>query len=549
MGFILGIYQRSGSLSAEAVQPMIDALGAYEHRYLTRKTFPGCILVTANELEGESDFAPDAADGCVAAVVGTVAFHGALAGGAAETFGRAWQTDGAACLPGLDGAFAGAIYDPLAHRLWLMNDKFGMRPLLVVETADYVAFCNELEPLLRLPGYAFVLDDVAVSEYFCLGTTLGESTFAAGIRNLAPASVVEVHGAQAQSRTYWEPRIAIDRVATIEEHAVRITQVLKTVVMQLLTQLTNVRGLISAGADTRLILSCIPPDLRQQIDFLSSSLAVLPAEEDRDLIGALALVERLGLRHQILRVAFSELEFGVGYFDRLKGMRYKKILGGWHGGEFLGGFCSIAAPIRKAPVMAEVDEKLRNTFSRRFVRRLPEHPCAAYARVQAAVVAENRDFYLQIMQMGRAFFSATYYGSRGSWLQPYEIVNQGFSPFWDSRFLEAILAVPFEMVASYQLYNVIFRDCLTELTDIPSNSPLTQRADSALPRMTAGQEPKVVLQPKYQSALYAYRDDRQTWRRRLYRRWRVKPQLRDENALLTMQFTDFEAWWRQYVSN
>ncbi len=525
---------------------MIDIFGALPHRHLTQRSYPGFVVVTTNEVEGEHGFAAAESGKWIAAVVGTLASGGRAQARAADEFLEAWLADEADSLPNLEGAFAAMAYDPAGHRLRIANDKFGMRPIFICESADYVAFCSEFEPLCSLPGYRYVLDAEAVAEYFCFGTTLDGHTFGDGIRNLAAGSILEVAHGQVAERCYWRPRIAIDHESTIAQHAERIVDVLKTVVPQMLSQITNGRCLVSAGADTRLILSCMPEAERKRLSFLTSSLAVLPIDDDRDVIGALALVERLGLQHEIKRVAFSELEFGTEYFDRIKSQRNKKVIGGWHGGEYLGGFCSKAAPIRKELTFAEVDERLRATFSKRFVRKLKRHPFQAYEQALSQMESENRDFQFQIQQLGRAFFSNVYHGSRGSWLQPYVNVNLGFSPFWDSRFLQAILAVPFEFVADYQLYNVIFRDFLKELTEIPSNSPLTQREDTALPRMTAGQEPKLVLQPKYQTALDTYRKDYSMWRRRLYRWRHLRQQLSDGNATTTMQFIDFEAWWRRY---
>lgn len=549
MGFILGIYHHQQAITKASVQPMIDRLGAFEHRHLTIQAFPGCILASANELPSESDFAPADGSGMAVLAIGTMVYQNVAKASVATCLAGAWGQSGRQALPDLEGAFAGAIYDPQAHSLTLLNDKFGMRPLFVLETADCVAFCNEIEPLLHLPGYRFEQDVDVVAEYFCLGTTLDGHTFARGIRNLAPASCLHVQAGKSTANVYWTPDIVIDHRLSMVDHATRISATLRTIIGELCAQLTNLSCLVSAGADTRLILSCIPADRLPQMNFLTSSLAVLPIEEDRDVIGALALVKRLSLQHQILRIAFSEMEFGVAYFDRIKGMRSQKILGGWHGGEYLGGFCSLAAPIREPLDFASVDAKLRETFSWYFRRQLKRHPHASYLAAQAQVDIENQEFYFRILQMGRAFFSTTYYGSRGSWLQPYEIVNQGYSPFWDSRFLQALLAVPFEMVAGYGLYNAMFRECLPALIDLPSNSPLTNRPDSVIARMTVGQDPKVVLQPKYQSALDSYCADPKTWRRWMYRRRQVKPRLSDGNAMLTMQFTDFEAWWRRYVAS
>lgn len=545
MSLLLGIYHRGNRIQAAAVQPMVDAFARYS-TYLNRRDFPGFVLLSVNEMEGETAFASGPGNERVVGLIGTVVENGDGSLPPADCFHAAWEKRGAGCLAQLDGAFTAAVYDADAHRLSLANDKFGMRPLFFASNDDYFAFCNEMEPLLHLPGFKFEVNNAAVADFFCLGTTLGEETLVQGISNLPPAVHWEISGATLQKQVYWQADIAIDHAASIETHAKRITDVLRTIVQQLFGQLTNVNCLLSAGADSRLILSCMTPAQRQAVKFLTSKLSILDAAEDRDLIGAAALVARLGLQHEILEIAFSERDFGQDYFAESQFVRVAKIVGGWHGGEYLGGFCAKAAPIRKEPTFAEVDEKLRNTFSWWFRKRLKRHPFAHYQQVFGEMTAENRIFQFQIRQFGRGTFTNIYNGSRGTWLQPYEIINRGFSPFWDSRFLQELLKVPFGLIANYQLYNVIFRDFLPELAAIPSNSPLTRRPDSALAPMTEGTDPKIALKPKYQNALNQYLADRATWRRHIYRRRRIRRTFLDADAPATMQFLDFEAWIRHH---
>jgi hypothetical protein len=546
MPLLLGIYHKANRLDRSAVQPMIDAFGGHADRFSKVLAFPGFVLVAITEIEGELLWSVPPHDQGIVAVVGTVVTEPFVAS-PVEAFAQAWRAQRAGALPALEGAFAACAYDPQIHQLHVVNDKFGIRPMFVCETPDYFAFCSEFAPLLLLPGFRFRPDHDAIAEYFCLGTTLGGHTFAEGIRNLAPATCLSVQVGKQEEWQYWQPNIAIDRFKTVEQHAAHLTKVMREVVPQLRDQLTNARCLLTAGADSRLILSCLKPAQRQDMLFMTSNISILAPEEDKDVIGASELAQVLGLAHEVLQWAYSEHDFGSDYFDETKTRRWAKIIGGWHGGEFLGGYCKRAAPIRTILTFSEVDATLRSTFSWWFRRKLKRHPFETYQAEIAAVSAENREFYFQIQQMTRGFFTNIYNGSRGSWLQPYELVNQGFSPFWDSRFLQAILQVPFELVADYQLYNVIFRECLTELNAIPSNSLLTMRSDSALVRMTVGTDPKVALKPKYQNALNRYNHDKTTWQRRLYRKRHLKPVLDDGDAPITMRFIDFEAWWRKYA--
>lgn len=523
---------------------MVAAFSRYPHRPVSRLDFPGFLLASAHEVGGETAFVAGVEG--VAALVGTVAYQGHAPAPPVDGLWQAWQATGVACLQDLEGAFTAAVYDARAHRLTVANDKFGMRPLWVVQAGEYLAFCNELEPLLHLPGFSFSLHLEAVADYFCLGTTLGGETFAQGIRNLPPATALEITREAAQERNYWKAHIAIDRACGIQGHAERIAEVMRVVVPQLFDQLTHVHCLLSAGADSRLLLSCMTPAQRQRQLFLTSRLSTVEPAQDRDVRGALLLRDHLGLQHRVLEVALAERDFGLDYFDEVRQRRVAKIVGGWHGGEYLGGCCAQVAPIRGPLAFADVDARLRSIFSRKFRRQLTRHPHEHGLAALAGMEAENRSFHFQLDQMARSFFTSIYLGSRGSWLQPFEIINQGFSPFWDSRFLQALLAVPFDWVADYHLYNVLFRDHFHELAHIPSNSPLTLRPDTSLPPMTEGIEPKAALQPRYQAALSAFIADPATWQRGMYRNRWMRRTVRDGHAPATRSFIDFEAWWRRY---
>lgn len=194
-----------------------------------------------------------------------------------------------------------------------------------------------------------------------------------------------------------------------------------------------------------------------------------------------------------------------------------------------------------------MDARLTATFSPGFLIGLNHHPWDTYQAWRASQVAENQTFQAQLGQLSRGFFAHIYKGSRGQWLQPYQIVNHGHSPFWDSRFLQAMLKVPFDLVKGYALYNVIFRDCLGGLRHIPSNSMLTLRPDSALAAMPAGQEPKIVVRPNHVAALTQYAASDAVWQCGDYAAT-LAPRLSDIHATVSLKFADFEAWRERHVS-
>lgn len=542
MSLLLGIFSTHGTLDPGSLQAMLSEFGDQGGRSLQRHDFPGALFASASPSDGNKVFSAPATTGALAGVVGTLNGQARPAQWALQNLGD--NSNGR--LADADGAFAGFRYDPFSHTLQLVNDKFGMRPVFIALSGDLLAFCSEYQPLLKLPGFRVALDHDAVAEYFALGCTLSDKTLVKGIRNLPAATVLTASQHGVEERRYWAPNIAIDHSASIEQLADEVASTVTTVTRGIVDSMPDLMCLLSAGADSRLILSCMTDAQRQATKFYTSNLSILPREHDKDVIGASQLAQALGLNHEIASLSYSELELGPSYFDRERHLRPIALLGGWHGGELLGGCCWGTAPISPDLDRAQVDARLAATFSPGFLIGLNHHPWDTYLAWRAGQVAENQTFQAQIGQMSRSFFSHIYKGSRGQWLQPFQIMNHGHSPFWDSRFLQAILKVPFDKVAGYGLYNVIFRDCLSSLRHIPSNSMLTLRPDTALARMPAGQEPKGVIKPNHVVALSHYAASKAVWQRGDYAT-ALPPTLSDIDSTTSLKFVDFEAWRARHV--
>ncbi len=545
MSLLLGIFSKHDNVDAEKLSRMLGDFSGERRRQTASRSHARALFMAAAPSVPERVFAEDGDDATTLGLIGSL---GSSAGCDTNLEGFLRRLD-ATSLQQAEGSFAAFRYDAATHELRVANDKFGTRALFVAETADLFAFCSEYQPLLELPGLDRTLDHDAIAEYYSLGTTLGDKTFFRHIRNLRPGTILELSAAGCRASRYWVPRIGICHDNTPDRAAAELAATLGTIVRELIDKRPDLTCLLTAGADSRLILSCMRDDQLASMQFLTSKLSVLGADEDRDVIGATALVRALELRHEILDVAWSEIEFGPDYFDRERRLRRTDLLGGWHGGEFLGGCCDAVAPIGSDLDRATVDARLSAVFSPGFLISLDHHPWETYQGYLHGLEAENRVLLAQVEQLTRAFFSNVYKGSQGHWLQPFQIVHHGHSPFWDSRFLAAMLKVPFLLLQDYGVYNAIFRDHFPSLAQIPSNSMLTRRADSALPPMAAGQEPKTLLKmrPRQLDALEQMGAAPAIRTRGDYASDTLAGFMRDASSVASLMFVDFEAWRLRYV--
>jgi asparagine synthase (glutamine-hydrolysing) len=122
----------------------------------------------------------------------------------------------------LDGAFAGARWDPATGSMTLIRDPFGIRSLYWVEHRGAVFFASELKQLLAIPDLPLELDYSAIHKYLTFSFVPGQAVPIRGIERLLPGHTLVIgrHGA-GQPRPYFELREELDPALAEQRLAVR----------------------------------------------------------------------------------------------------------------------------------------------------------------------------------------------------------------------------------------------------------------------------------------------------------------------------------------
>ncbi|WP_447972469.1 asparagine synthase (glutamine-hydrolyzing) [Nitrospira sp. Kam-Ns4a] len=175
--------------------------------------------------------------------------HGFRSASDSEVILHLYEDYGDDCLSSLDGMFAFALWDASRRRLLLARDRFGIKPLYVVETDGGLAFASELIALVRGGMVGAEIDPQALYEYMALSYVPAPRTILKGARKLLPAERLVWHGGQSERRIYWIPKRTAWR-GSRQEAREALAGLLDSAVRSHLVADVPVAAFLSGGVDS-----------------------------------------------------------------------------------------------------------------------------------------------------------------------------------------------------------------------------------------------------------------------------------------------------------
>jgi asparagine synthase (glutamine-hydrolysing) len=179
--------------------------------------------------------------------------HSLVAGADTLTVPHLYEELGASFPERIDGQFAIAVWDAEERRLVLARDRAGEKPLFIHQSVDAFAFASEPGAIATLPWYRFAPDPGSLSRYLVHGFIAGEDCAFAGIRQLAPGTVLEVDAGGVRERRYWRPWDGLERPAPVEDAPEATRDALGRAVASRIPEDVPFGVFLSGGVDSGLV--------------------------------------------------------------------------------------------------------------------------------------------------------------------------------------------------------------------------------------------------------------------------------------------------------
>jgi len=269
-----------------------------------------------------------------------------------EVIVHLYEEYGVDCVKQLRGMFAFAIWDRPRQRLFLARDHIGQKPLFFYQKNGVFAFASEIKALLRGPHAKAELDIIALNHLISLRFIPDTRTMFKGIHKLPAAHWMIFEKGEITLQRYWELRYTPKLVASEEEIADSLRDLLLDTVQSHLISDVPVGAFLSGGIDSSTVVSMMARCSSNRIstfsigvkekDFNELSYARLVAEKygtdhhefiaDADL---LKLLPKLIWHMDELSDPFA---FGVYLVAQMTRPHVKVVLGGDGGDELFVGY-------------------------------------------------------------------------------------------------------------------------------------------------------------------------------------------------------------------
>nr|WP_321266953.1 asparagine synthase (glutamine-hydrolyzing) [uncultured Sulfurimonas sp.] len=116
---------------------------------------------------------------------------------------------GIECIKKFNGMFAFALYDNFKKELYLVRDRYGIKPLYYTLNDDgTLIFASETKSILEYKEYDYKIDKTALVEYFTFQNIFTDKTFHENIKLLPAGNYIKINlradTQKIQTKQYWD---------------------------------------------------------------------------------------------------------------------------------------------------------------------------------------------------------------------------------------------------------------------------------------------------------------------------------------------------------
>lgn len=186
----------------------------------------------------------------------------------------------------LYGAFAFAVYDEKADKLYVFRDQVGQKQMFYAQVGDELLCSGDIDAIASDSRFEKRLNLRMLQQYLFYGYPIGEETFYQGVYKLMPGHYAEWDGKTVTVHCYFKPMFRPEKDKSIDDFAEEIKAVVKEIFTEERedTELPYKESFLSGGVDSSFLLAasdaqCANTVGYEEADFSEAHLARETAEQ------------------------------------------------------------------------------------------------------------------------------------------------------------------------------------------------------------------------------------------------------------------------------
>ena len=187
-----------------------------------------------------------------------------------EVILNSWIEWGKDCVSKFNGMFAFAIWDNNKKKLFLVRDRYGIKPLYYTKLNNVFIFSSEQKAIIKHPYFKKILDKSALIEYFTFQNIFTDKTFFDGINLLKPATIAEIslQDPNIKFETYWDYNFYENyQKISYNEYLEELEFLMKQAVKRQLISDVELGAYLSGGMDSGSITALASKDIENLKSF------------------------------------------------------------------------------------------------------------------------------------------------------------------------------------------------------------------------------------------------------------------------------------------
>jgi asparagine synthase (glutamine-hydrolysing) len=227
---------------------------------------------------------------------------------------------GTALFEKLNGMFAFSIYDKVLNKIYIVRDRFGVKPLYYYNQNQDLVFASEIKSILASDIVEKKISYQGLYEYLHFATTLGETTFYNNIKKLEPGYFIEydIKNRVLVIKKYKVNYEVSPSSDSLEDAIIKTKELFESAVKRQLVSDVPIGIFLSGGVDSTAITAYATKHYKGKVKTFSAGFDF--DEGDNELENAKFIANHFGTEHHELHIKGdnvpSILEDVNHYFDQ-----------------------------------------------------------------------------------------------------------------------------------------------------------------------------------------------------------------------------------------